>query len=171
MSWVEKELKRRETKPMASTKARAPIGTDSQMPGETEAMKALWAKIEALNQALPEPLRLRAEPNRQDGLLFNTPAFRIWLIAPNGAGLGFNGEGVRCFWPVPSRRRSHNFWIRWHEQHGYRVTQRLGWSWTGASAVEAPLDEAKLEHIIQCMVQGRRVRFRAVRVRRKWWPF
>jgi hypothetical protein len=171
MSWIDKELKRREAQPVASTKARTAGGGDSQMPDETAAMQLLWEKIEALNQALPEPLRLRVDLNRQDGLLFNTPAFRMWLMAPDGAGLGFTGEGVRYFWPVPSRRRSHNFWIRWHEMHGYRVTQRLSSSGTGASAVEAPFNEAKLDHIIQCLVQGRRVRFRAVRVRRWWWPF
>ena len=171
MSWIDKELKRREAKRVVTTKARAAIGTDSQMPGESEAMQGLWDRIEALNLALPEPLRLRADPNRQDGLLVNTSAFRVWLMAPDGAGLGFTGEGVRYFWPVPSRRRSHNFWIRWHEKHGLRVTQRLGWSWTGASAVEAPFDEASLEHVIQCLVQGRRARLRAVRVRRRWWPF
>ena len=171
MSWIEKELKRREAGPLAPTKARAIGGTDSQMPGETEAMQLLWDKIEALNRALPEPLRLRAEPNRQDGLPFNTPPFRMWLMAPDGAGLGFTGEGVRYYWPVLSRRRSHNFWIRWHERQGLRVTQRLGWSWTGASAVEATFNEASLDHIVQCLVQGRRARFRAVRVRRRWWPF
>lgn len=171
MSWIDKELKRRETKPVASTKARAGGGTDSQMPGESTAMQVLWERIEALNQALPEQLRLQPDPHRQDGLLFNTPAFRMWLMAPNGAGLGFTGEGVRYVWPVQSRRRSHNFWIRWHEKHGYRVSQRLGWSWMGASAVEATFNEAALDHIVQCLVQGRRARFRAVRARRRWWPF
>lgn len=171
MSWIEKELKRRAARPAAALKARAVSGTDSQMPGESEAMQLLWHKIEALNRALPEELRLQDEPHRQDGLLFDTPPFRMWLMAPNGAGLGFTGEGVRYCWPVLSRRRSHNFWIRWHEKPGYRVTQRLVWSWTGASAVEAAFDEASLEHVIQCLVQGRRVRLRALRVRRKWWPF
>ena len=171
MSWIDKELKKREPKPEASTKARVAVGTDSQLSGEAEAMQVLWDRIEALNQALPEQLRLQLDSTRQDGLLFNTPAFRLWLMAPNGAGLGFTGEGARYLWPVQSRRRSHNFWIRWHDERGYRVTQRLGWSWMGASAVEAPFDEAKLDHIIQCLVQGRRVRFRAVRVRYWWWPF
>lgn len=172
MSWIDKELKRRGAQPMPSTKLRTASGSDSQMSGESAAMQRLWDKIDALNQALPEQLRLRADLNRQEGLLFNTPAFRIWLMAPNGAGLGFTGEGVRYFWPVQSRRRSHNFWIRWHETHGYRITQRLGWSWTGASAVEAPFNEAALNRIIQCLVQGRRPRLRALRVRRRWWwPF
>jgi len=171
MSWIDNELKKREAKPVAATKAHVAVGADPQMPGEAEAMKVLWDKIEALNQALPEQLRLQPDPHRQEGLLFNTPAFRMWLMAPNGAGLGFTGEGVRYLWPVQSRRRSHNFWIRWHEKHGYRVTQRLGWSWMGASAAEAPFDEAKLDHIIQCLVQGKQARFRKVRVRRGWWPF
>ena len=57
MSWIEKELKRREAKPVATTKARAASGSDSQMPGETAAMQLLWEKIEALNQALPDTLR------------------------------------------------------------------------------------------------------------------
>jgi len=171
MSWVDKELQRRETKPVAATKLRAGRGADSQMPSESAAMQTLWHKIEALNQALPEALRLRADAQTADGLLFNAPAFRLWLMAPDGAGLGFTGEGVRYFWPVPSRRRSHNFWIRWPDERGYRMTQRLGWAVTGASAVEAPFNEAKLDHIIQCLVQGRRVRFRAVRVRRWGWPF
>lgn len=172
MSWIDKELKRRAATPVASVKARAASGSDSQMPGDSAAMQRLWEKIEAMNQALPEPLRLRVDLNQQqDGLLFNTPAFRLWLMAPDGAGLGFSGEGVRYLWPVPSQGRSHNFWIRWHEKQGLRVTQRLGWSWTGASAVEAPFNEAKLDHIIRCLVQGRRARFQAVRVRRRWWPF
>lgn len=171
MSWIDKELKRREARPLAATKLPAGRGADSQLPSEGAAMQSLWDRIEALNQALPEPLRLRPDVQRQEGLLFNTPAFRLWLMAPDGAGLGFTGEGVRYFWPVPSRRRSHNFWIRWHNERGYRVTQRLSWAATGTSAVEAPFNEAKLDHIIQCMVQGRRVRFRAVRVRRWWWPF
>lgn len=171
MSWIERELKKREAKPEAAAKARAAVGTDAQVPGQTDAMQVLWDKIEALNQALPDSLRLRPDPHRQDGLLFNTPAFRLWLMAPNGAGLGFTGEGVRYLWPVLSRGRSHNFWIRWHAGHGYRVTQRLGWSWMGASVVEAPFDETKLDHIIQCLVQGKRARFRKVRVHRKWWPF
>ena len=171
MSWIDKELKRRAAKPSAAVRAGAVGGHDTQMQGEAAAMQLLWEKVEALNQALPEPLRLRPDTGRQEGLLFNTPAFRRWVMAPDGAGLGFTGEGVRYLWPVQSRRRSHNFWIRWHERHGYRVTQRLGWSWTGASAVEAPFNEAKLDHIVQCLVQGRRARFRAVRARRWWWPF
>ena len=171
MSWIDKELKRRQVKPAASARARAAVGTDSQMSGESEAMQVLWDKVEALNGALPEQLRLRPVSSGQDGLQVNMPACRMWLMAPDGAGLGFSGEGVRYSWPVPSRRRSHNFWIRWHAEQGLRVTQRLGWSWTGASVVEAPFNEAKLDHIIQCLVQGRRARFRAVRARGKWWPF
>ena len=171
MSWIEKELKRREAKSGGPGHTPATNASDSQMPDPGAAMQMLWEKIEALNQALPEPLRLRPDLQRQDGLLLNTPAFRVWLMAPDGAGLGFTGEGVRYFWPVPGRRRSHNFWIRWHDQHAYRVTQRLGWSWTGASTAEAAFNEAALDHIIQCLVQGRRVRFRNVRVRRRWWPF
>lgn len=171
MTWIDKELKRRQARPAATSKARTPASSDSQMPGESTAMQTLWEKFEALNQALPEQLRLRADPHRQDGLLLDTPPFRLWLMAPNGAGLGFTGEGVRYLWPVLSRRRSHNFWIRWHEKHGYRVTQRLRWSWTGASAVEAKFNEASLDQIMQCLVQGRRARFRHVRVRPRWWPF
>jgi hypothetical protein len=171
MSWIDKELKRRAAQPAAAAKAHAANGSDSQMPGESVAMQTLWDKFESLNQALPEQLRLRVDPVRQDSLVFNSPLFRLWLMAPNGAGLGFTGEGVRYLWPLQSRRRSHNFWIRWHDKEGLRVTQRLGWSLTGASAVEAKFNEASLDHIMQCLVQGRRVRFRAVRVRRRWWPF
>ena len=171
MSWIDKELKRREATVVAPDKARAVGNNDLQQPDATAVMQALWDKINALNQALPEALRLRADPHRQDGLLFNTPAFQMWLVAPNGAGLGFTGEGVRYAWPLLSRGRSHNFWIRWHANQGLRVTQRLGWSWTGASADEAGFNEASLDHIVQCLVQGRRARFRAVRVRQRWWPF
>lgn len=171
MSWIDKELKRRIAQPVVMPKAAASGSSALPYSSPTEAMQALWEKFEALNQALPEPLRLRADPHRQDGLLFNTPAFRIWLMAPNGAGLGFTGEGVRYVWPVQSRRRSHNFWVRWHVLHGYRVTQRLAWSWSGASVVEAGFSETAVDHIMQCLVQRRRARFRAVRVRRRWWPF
>lgn len=171
MSWIDKELKRRLSQPAAAAKARAAGSSDSQMHGESAAMKTLWEKCESLNQALPEQLRLSVDPVRQEGLLPNTLAVRLWLMAPNGAGLGFTGEGVRYLWPEQSWRRSHNFWIRWHDEQGYRVTQRLGWSWTGASAVEARFNEASLDDIMRCLVQGRRVRFRAVRTRRRWWPF
>ena len=95
----------------------------------------------------------------------------MWLMATDGAGLGFSGEGVRYYLPVVSRCRSHNSWIRWHEERAYRVMRRLCWFRVGASAVEAAFDEASLEHVIQGLLQSRRERFRALRMRRMWWPF
>jgi hypothetical protein len=171
MSWIDKELKRREVKPAAAPTVRGGSGTDSQTQDDTAAMQRLWDKIEALNAALPEPLRLRSVPNHKDGGPLNTPAFRVWLVAEGGAGLGFNGDGMRYFWPVAGRRRSHNFWVRWHASKGYTVTQRLGSSWGGASVAEAPFKAGSVDHIIRCLVQGRCVSFRSVKARSWWWPF
>ena len=144
---------------------------DSQGLDEGTGMASLWEKFEALNNALPEKLKLRRDVDRNEGFVPNVPPFHVWLMASNGAGLGFTGEGIRYVWPDESRGRSHNFWIRWDAEQGYQLSQRLGWSWSGASIKECKFNEDTVDHMIKCLVVGVRIKSKTVCKRRRWWFF
>jgi hypothetical protein len=166
MSWIDKELKRRAR---AATTASAPAemapAADPQAVAE-QAMHLLWQKLESANAALPAELRLQREevtsPPSQG------PRFRVWLRAPNGAALGFAGDAVRYLWPERNKNRSHNFWIRWNAERGHHeLSQRI------TAAVpplmkQSRLDEARLDRLLQHLVQGRRIKPGALRKKRLW---
>ena len=166
MSWIQKELKRRQRKPAAPPATVAgEASAEAQRAGE-EAMAALWQRLEAFNDALPEELKLRRETVTETPL--QGPAFRVWLRSHQGASLGYTGDGVRYNWPGPSGRRSHNFWIGWDAQAGrLELRQRI-------SPMPSPViarhcfDERRTELIIKRLVLGQRVAVRALRKKRLW---
>jgi len=165
MSWIDKELKRRTqgTQP-SKTPAGRPVAT------ETEHIAALWRKLESANNALPPQLRLAADVDLAVLPAFDAPKFLVWFKALNGAGLGFTGDAIRYVWPERSERASHNFWIRWTPERGYRLAQRVVSPLTGPKIVERSFSDRRAEYMIQCMVVGRRITPRAVR-RKRWWLF
>lgn len=129
-------------------------------------MAALWQRLEAFNDALPDELKLRRETVTETPL--QGPAFRVWLRSHQGASLGYTGDGVRYNWPGPSGRRSHNFWIGWDAQAGrLELRQRI-------SPMPSPViarhcfDERRTELIIKRLVLGQRVAVRALRKKRLW---
>ncbi len=163
MSWIEKELKRRAKHSVAASTAKA-------VPEPDEArITALWHRFESANEALPPELRLVTIHDSMSSPP-EGPRIGVWLRSPGGAALGRAAEAIRYAWPVPSARRSHNFWIRWDGERGrFIVVQRVGRQSVTAPAVYR-FDERRVDHIVQCLVTGRRASVRSVR--KKWlWIF
>jgi len=107
--------------------------------------------------------------DRPGSLAQDGPPFHAWLIAQNGAALGFNGEGIRYLWPETSQRRSHNFWIRWKSGHGYRLIQRVR-PLPVATTKDRRFNESSVDHMLKCLVTGVRIVPRSV-CRRWLWLF
>ena len=106
MSWIEDELRRREAeKARESTPAALPTG-DRHSEAQTSGILALWDRFEAANSALPDALRLRRQVRRPDAGIAVAPIFLVWLIAPNGAGLGLTPDAIRYQWPKENARKS-----------------------------------------------------------------
>lgn len=166
MSWVDKELKRRSAAAAREGSPRSSRRGESSLHPEPARIAALWSRIEAANDALPSELRLTREPGNAVAFAVEGAAFEHWLVAPDGAAIGFNGDGIRYQWPVPNPRRSNNLWIRWREGAGYVVQRRVASMWTGVGLQERRLDESRIEHLLRCLVTGERVRLRSVARRR-----
>ena len=173
MSWVDTELKRRtaraarESASGASKKGdsgRGESGTDQ----DANRISTLWDRFEEANHALPPALKLQPQLDRPDDPGPGKPPFRQWLKAPNGAGLGFNGEGIRYYWPQQSKGKSNNFWIRWEAGMGYAVCRRVALSSSSAKTEKLRFKESSVEHMLKCLVTGVRINPRAIRVRRFW---
>lgn len=165
MSWVDKELKKRTAASKPSTQPPAQVAAASA----AERIAALWARITGANDALPPELRLRADATPPQAMAPGSmPPARAWLHGAQGAALGCTADGIRYFWPRPGKGRSHNFWIRWKAPSGYLLQQRHGASVTGPTFVERRFDEARVDRIVQCLVQGRRIKLGAVRKKRFW---
>lgn len=166
-SWIDKELKRRAAREGRETAAGSTgLGqTDTQL--DAARIAALWSTIDAANASLPAALRLhREEAVGESGIA--RPPFRTWLVAPNHAALGFNGEAIRYMWPEPGKRHSHNFWLRWRAASGYVLCRRVGSTSMVAHVRERRFDEARIDLLLKRLVTGVRVTDRAVCKRRLW---
>ncbi len=166
MSWVEKELKKRSAAAARDMSPRSSRRGDSSLHGDPAHIAALWARIEAANDALPAELRLAREPGNAVAFAVALAAFQHWLVAPDGAALGFNGDGIRYQWPVPNPRKSHNLWIRWREGPGYVVQRRVASMFAGDGLQERRFDESRIDRMLRCLVTGERIRLRTVARRR-----
>ena len=171
MSWVKAELKKRAARTGRETGAGGGHRDDRHgdtVPGlDSQQIRRLWDSIAAANKALPAELKLPDQVDGQQEPAPDKPPFSHWLRAPNGAGLGFNGEGIRYYWPQPNKSKSNNFWIRWEEGKGYRVMRRRGQAWSGQNDIWR-FNEARVEYLLKCLVTSVRVKPRALRVRRFW---
>lgn len=175
MAWTDKELKRRTARAARETTSGAGTSTSTHKSGWSETdldanrVSTLWDKFEAANKALPPGLQLQPQLNKPDDAVPGKPPFRQWLRAPNGAGLGFNGEGIRYYWPQTNKSKSNNFWIRWEAGLGYVVCRRVGLSASSPKTQKLSFKESRVEHMLKCLVTGVRIKPRAIRVRRFWF--
>jgi hypothetical protein len=166
MSWIQRELKRRAAATKRAEPRQAPTSSAA------ERMQDLWSKLERANEALPVELRLQVEPGTREVTptlnSLEEVTFLAWLRGENGGALGFAADGVRYVWPKPNRRRSNNFWIRWDiEKDRYLVIRRVETS-TSAAVTTYTFDDSRADHMIKCLVLGKRVRVRSVRKKRLW---
>lgn len=161
MSWIDKEIKRR-------TRQTSPAEPAAPVPTARERMQELWSRFEGANGALPGELQLSPSPDAPGPLPPDSPRFRVWLRAPDGAALGWAGDAIRYVWPKSNPRKSNNFWIRWSEPRGRYVVQRRVGSGLPPAHRESPFDERRVERMIKCLVLGRQVKIRAVRRKRLW---
>ena len=162
MSWIEDELRRREAeKARESTPAALPTG-DRHSEAQTSGILALWDRFEAANSALPDALRLRRQVRRPDAGIAVAPIFLVWLIAPNGAGLGLTPDAIRYQWPKENARKSHNFWIHWRPKKGYRLVRRIGPAMGVPKTAERRFRESAVDDILRCLVTNTRVDYRHV---------
>lgn len=160
MSWTDRELKRR----AAQSKGSAVDQPAATSPSAR--MQELWSRIERSNDALPADLRLHMDRAGTGSPESGGPTFVAWLRAPNGAALGFAGDGIRYVWPATDRKKSNNFWIRWDIERGrYVLNRRVGLL---PSTVSYPYDERRVEHMVKCLVLSRRVTVSSVRKKRLW---
>jgi hypothetical protein len=164
MSWVRKELKKR-----AAIKAREADGSSNkQSDAESTKLSVLWDRIVDANNALPAELKLRHVVDKTANAVPGVPPFRSWLMAQNGAGLGFNGEGIRYIWPKPNLRRSNNLWIRWKADKGYYLSRTVRPLPSSAYVEERRFNESRVDHMLRCLVTGARVTIRSISTRRLW---
>lgn len=167
MSWIQKELKRRaadEARDSAAMSTVSGMGSIAQL--QAASLLALWSRIDAANDQLPPELRLQRHSDVADAFAGDLPPFVAWLRAPNAAGLGFNGEGIRYVWPEHSLHKSNNFWIRGRAAGGYQVTRRMGSTMTSSNNQTRRFNESSTDHLLRCLVTGTRVTFRSVCKRR-----
>ena len=169
MSWVKAEQKKRAAleahETVSGIRKRGELKSDQ----DTDRVCVLWDKFEAANTALPAGLQLLHQLDKPNEVATDKPAFLRWLKAPNGAGLGFNGDAIRYYWPEQSQRKSNNFWICWEDDMGFVVSQRGGKFWSDSYAETRRFRESSVEHMIKCLVTGLRIKTRSIRTRRFWF--
>jgi hypothetical protein len=102
-------------------------------------------------------LRLQREVHRPDRFPSDLPPFPVALVAENRACLSFTDDGIRYLWPQRTAGKSNNFWIRWKADRGYVVSRRLGGSMGSPVMAEHAFDETSVDHMIKCLVMGRRI--------------
>jgi hypothetical protein len=166
MSWIEKELKKR----AAESKATAPDPPASELEAESAAkcLADLWTEVRKLNGALPHEIQLSIDTSRSVLSSPEDASIIEWLRARNGAAIGFAENAVRYIWPERSAKRSKNFWIRWStEQNRLILTQRIS-STIPPVVAEYRFNEKKIEYILKCLVQSKRIKIGAIRKRRLW---
>ena len=162
MSWIEDELRRREALERREAEPTATPTGDPHSQAQTSGILALWDRLEAANAALPEKLRLRREARRPDAPAGVAPLFLVWLIAPNGAGLGLTPDAIRYQWPQENKRQSNNFWIHWRPKKGYRLVRRVGPAMGVPKTAERRFKDAAVEDMLRCLVTNTRVNYRQV---------
>jgi hypothetical protein len=168
MSWIEKELKRRQ-KAEAKEPDGHSIASASPAPSSAiERIKSLWDRFEQCNDALPQELRLQRKTSSTGNLAPEHAMFVVMLRSSNGSGIGFTGDAIRYVWPIPSLKKSNNFWIRARAGAGYVIGRRVGTSLAEPKMNERPFDERAVERIIKCLVTSKRVTWRSIRKRRFW---
>lgn len=170
MSWVEKELKKRSAAAARDSGPASSRRGDSTLQPDATRIAALWERVDAANRALPPELQLRREPGNAVPYTVENAPFQHWLVAPDGAALGFNGDGLRYQWPEPNPRHSNNFWIRWREGAGYVVQRRVASLLTGGHIEERRFDDRRIEHLLRGLVTGERITTRSI-ARRRFWLF
>lgn len=165
MSWIDKELKRRQAASGARGAASALDGAE----GGSAMVQGLWQQLEETNEALPEELRL---PIETQGLAMSPPGgpvFTKWLRASNGAGLGLTADAIRYWWPDRSKgKKSHNFWIVWMPGRGLRVRRRISSNAVVPVMTDAAFDDRSVSRLLRCLVTGKRVTIRSIRRKRLW---
>jgi hypothetical protein len=169
MSWIEKELKKRAARKARATDPASRTHGDPEDRRDTTRILALWDRFLEANNALPTELKLRREADSMLNSLTDGPSFILWLVAENDAALGFNGEGIRYIWPKVGRRRSNNFWIRWSADKGYFLRQRVEGPSSSTDSRDRRFNEARIDHMLKCLVTGVRVKPRSVSARRLWF--
>lgn len=162
MSWIEEELQRREALEARDGTAGRSRPGDQHGQAESSGIPRLWDRFEAANLALPETLQLRRQARKPGAGPAGMPDFLVWLIAPNGAGLGLTGSGIRYRWPEESRLKSNNFWIHWHPKKGYRLVRRVGPANGAPSMSERRLKDDSVEEMLRCLVTNTRVDYKTV---------
>lgn len=168
MSWVDKELKKKQ-RAAARARGAGPISrthADAEGHRDPARIRALWERIVQANEALPPELRLRRDGNPMGAAAESGPPFHLWLVAENEAALGFNGEAIRYEWPRIHPRKSNNFWICWTREKGYYLNRRVERLWSSNETEERPFDESRIDHLLKCLVRGERVTTRSLSARR-----
>lgn|GEM_PF-1296413 len=162
MSWVEKELKKRTAAEARDTASGASTQGESEPDSGPQTAAAriasLWARLEAVNQALPDELKLRRDVNKVGDFVGLTPLFPVALVAANGACLGYTADGIRYLWPEKNARQSNNFWLRWQVGKGHVVQRRVVGSWVKPVTQETKFSDKSCEHMIKCLVTGVRIK-------------
>lgn len=162
MSWIKEELRRREALVARDSVAGASKADDKAGPAETSGILSLWDRLEAANKALPEPLQLRRQVRKPAPVPFGVPNFLVWLIAPNGAGLGLTEDGIRYLWPAENRQNSNNFWVHWRPKKGYWLVRRVGPASGAPRTSERRFKDDSVDHMLRCLVTNTRVDCKAV---------
>ena len=131
-------------------------------------MSDLWSKLHGCNRSLPSEIQLQSDKSRTVLTSPEEANMLEWLLAPNGAALGFSGSAVRYVWPHRPQRKSMNFWVRWSVQKRcYVVNQRIDAA-VPPTIAEYPFDDGKIESMLKCLVLCKPIKPRLVRQRRFW---
>jgi len=171
MSWIDKELRRRQKQPAPARAATSVAPSENGASSEIERIAALWEKFEEANRALPDALRLQRQTASTSVFPVELAMLTTLLKAGNGACIGFSGRAIRYFWPKPNPKKSNNFWIRAHPEKGYLLNRRIkpiGLGAEMAEMAERRFNEGSIDHILRCLVTGKRVSWRSVCKRRLW---
>ena len=169
MSWVKKELKKKNAELARNTVPDRGMGQAAQCQEVAAKIAALWDQLEAANSALPAALRLRREVGKPGSFAVDLPNFPVMLVAHNGACMGYAEDGIRYIWPVRSPRKSNNFWIRWKAGSGYLVNHRIGLSASGPITQDRPFRASSIDFMLKCLVTGVRIKPGAVSAKRFWF--
>ena len=175
MSWVDAELKKRSAKTARSSRSASETASGNSKAGDSGSdpqgtrMARLWDRFEVAHSALPAELKLLPQIDQPEEPAPGKPPFQQWLKAPNGAGLGFNGEAIRYYWPQANKSKSNNFWIRWEDGRGFTVCSRVGLSLASPRTDKLRFKESSVDRMLKCLVTGTRIKPKAIRVRRFWF--
>jgi len=168
MSWIDKELRRRQTAQVKSQTGSSVQAEGDAAQTEAERLLALWARFEQAHEALPTELKLTRQTPEDTAFSPDRAMFKVLLLTHNHAGLGLTQDGIRYFWPKGNTRKSNNFWIRYRVGKGYVLSRRVQASWISSAVDERAMNERSVDAVIKALVTGKRVTWRSVRRRRLW---